>query len=335
MKFNKNFIFKFLLIAKILSITLLFIVGFLIKSPDKHYFYYAENNTPLFAKIETDCPLFKTENTLNTAPENIYFLIPKTYFVCIISQQQNATKVRYLNFIGYCKTTQLKTVSFVPTNPYLLGVSFNINSSSGTQIRSTPTIDNNVLANVSAGAKNITYIASTHGQTPSGGQSDIWYYCEFSPEYSPTQVYSGYIYSERAEIAPTVLANSEADNNEENPNISSDISAENEYENVEISPGVKAILIALICVPIIAIFCIVVIKHKIALKNQKAMETNSNYSALNSSQSNLNKSSITSKIPVKFFKNKTFYKKPPTNNTLLTSRSFSLDDLDDDDNDLL
>ena len=309
-------------------------ICFVFIAPLKANSAFAENEKPVYAKVETDCPLYKTENTQNTSLSNIYFLIPKSYFVCILNKTQTTCKVRYLNYVGYCDSSLIKEVSFVPNNPYLTNVYFNISLASGTQIRSAPTIENNVLATIPAGAQNLTYIASANGQTPSGGNSNVWYFCQFCPEFNPTMVYTGYVYSERTESAPQIEVNLEAETKSFSDHNTYGISADSEYENVEISSSVKAVLITLICIPIIAIFCIVLIKQKLYKRRQHAMSATTNQNVFNTiSEKENSKSEIYKHDVVHAFKNKPLYKKPHTHKSqLLKSKNFSLDDLDDDDN---
>ena len=295
---------------------------------------HAFSESSCYAKITTDCNFYKSSNIEDNSLTNIYFLIPNSYFICVIEQNTSFIKARYLNFVGYCNASLVSIVSFRPQKPYLTDVFFNLSASSGTQLRTSPEIkSDNILTTIPAATENLKYIAEIIGETPSGGSSNIWYYTEFSPAYSPTEVYYGYVYSDRVSTKPMITPNLEVDL-EENPsdNLTSN-SAEAEYETAIISDKLKLTLIFLMCLPIITIFIIILVKHKLNLKHKLA-ETNQNISLNNQPKSNYvkqNKSNINTKAPIKLFKNKPFYKKQKPKVNLFSSKEFSIEDLDETD----
>ncbi|MBQ7579041.1 MAG: hypothetical protein IJT25_00720 [Clostridia bacterium] len=288
----------------------------------------------VYAKANSGCLFFKSDNTSNLSYENIYFEIPKSYFVFVLESSEKYLKVRYLNFIGYCLPQSVSLVSFTPTTPFLTNVSLNIKTSSSTQMRFSPTISNsNTVTDILAGTENIEYIASLSGEIPEGGTSSIWYYAKYTPKNSPTEIFYGYIYSERASLLSDIPLSTESENLNTPNEAPTTLSAESEYENVEISSTLKAVLIALICVPIVVIFLVILIKNK---HNHKKLELNNNAIAqnLNNNSNNLN-SNIKSKTPIKLFKDKTFYKKHNTNSKIFETPKLSLEDLDIDEDDNL
>lgn len=228
----------------------------------------AKNN---FAKCKEDCLLFKTSDTSKTDFSNVYFEIPNSYFVNIISHVSSTVlKVKYSNFIGFVIAESVEIVSITPSQPVLNEITFGISPNSATQIRSTPdsTTQSNVLAVVPANTQNITYIAKINATIPQSASSDVWYFAQYTPITDPTSVYIGYIYSEKTTNLTPILANLEAE-----------IHAPDYFKNTEqtsddevaISPQFRSILIALICLPVILVFIISLIKSK-RLRHSQASE---------------------------------------------------------------
>jgi len=334
MKLIKNILQTICLICIIFFAVFSF--SFLAPKANSTQCVFGENEVGVYAKAKSNCILYKTKDINNNSPSNIYFFVPESYFICVLEQQDNIVKARYSSFVGYVDASFVSIVSFVPKKPYLENVFINIFANSGTQLRTQPIIDNNnVLATMPAGTPNLNYIAKTAGETPVGGVSNVWYYVEYSPEFSPTEVFAGYIYSERT-TAPVFESNLEAEPAAPKQDIIGSISADSEYENVEISFVLRIVLIALICLPIITIFLIAIIKQK--RFNKSKLEHNcANSSLLNQPAHNSfaeNNSKINHTKPIKFFKNKQFIKKPKQKPSLLLNKEFSLEDLDDNDNSL-
>lgn len=218
-----------------------------------------------YYKVKNDCILFKTNNLTSDDFSNIYFKIPTTYFVTLLNESDGVAKVKYGNFIGYVNILSLSKVDFIPQNPTLLNVTFNINNDSGTHIRSVPITSNtsNILTTIPAGTKNINYIASINAETPPGGSDNTWFYCEYSPENSPTSVFTGYIYSERCNSLSAIEANLEENIQQEilgPTNIDDNLSTED--AEIMLSPEVRVIFITLICLPIVILFIIFCFKAK-------------------------------------------------------------------------
>lgn len=219
---------------------------------------FADSATSQFAKVKDNCTLYKTETITNNALTNIYFTIPKGYFVTILATFDAAFKVKYGDIIGFIDKQSVNIVSLTPKQPTLIGLSFAIKPEAGTQIRQTPTAadTSNILSPVPANSQNITYIAQINGEIPTGGVSDVWYYAEFTPTFNPTCTYRGYIYSERATGLPPIPNNLE---NDVLPNTDTTITSTD--ETLSISPATRGILIALICLPVVIVFVLMLAKH--------------------------------------------------------------------------
>ena len=219
---------------------------------------FADSATSQFAKVKDNCTLYKTETITNNALTNIYFTVPKGYFVTILATFDAAFKVKYGDIIGFIDKQSANIVSLTPKQPTLTGLTFAIKPDAGTQIRQTPTAadTSNILSPVPANSQNITYIAQINGEIPTGGVSDVWYYAEFTPTFNPTCTYRGYIYSERATGLPPIPNNLE---NDVLPD--ADATTTTTDETLSISPATRGVLIALICLPVVIVFVLMLTKH--------------------------------------------------------------------------
>lgn len=222
------------------------------------YSYY-ETSRIKYAKVKENCFLFKTSDVTDASYRNVEFIIPESYFVIVLNNINTMiTKVQYKNKIGYVSSDSIKVVDFLPVNPTLDYVTFDINENVGTQLRSSPNADDstNITSIVPAGTENITYVASTYGVIPTGGNSNVWYYAIYSPISDPTSVYEGYIYSGKTENLSKIELNSEdiyeiTENNKEDKD-----------NSFVINNGIKTLLIIIICVPIVLIFIILIVGNK-------------------------------------------------------------------------
>ena len=207
-----------------------------------------------YAKALSGCVLYKNEN-LDDKIENVIFTIPESYFVFVLENvSTDVLKVQYGRFVGYVKSSKVVLSTFVPIVKTLDDVTCDIKQTSGTQIWNTPSASGLVLTTVSADTKGLKYIASCVGVVPTGGQSDVWFYVCYTPEFNSTYVYEGYVYSENiTNISPIVF------NLESNPEV---LIANNDENNktILISSSLKTILIVLIAVPIILLILIILYK---------------------------------------------------------------------------
>lgn len=216
--------------------------------------YAQESETSTYAKALVGCNLYKTQEMSNRF-EDIYFQIPETYFMVILDTvNDDCFKVQYDKYIGYVDSETVMIATFIPVLKTLDNITFDIKSTSGTQIWQYPTTKSNICTTISAGAKNISYIAYTYGSVPSGGESNIWYYVYYTPDSNSTNVYEGYVYSENTTNLTEIVANTET-----NPEV---IANENKLDDklIFISSTIKTIIIAIIAIPIILFFAIILYK---------------------------------------------------------------------------
>ena len=173
-------------------------------------------------------------------------------------------RVQYGTYVGYVSTDTLIVATFIPIVKTLDNIKFDIKETSGTQIWSTPSSNNKVLTTIPAGTKNVNYISFAYGDIPSGGESNIWYYVSYTPKSNSTNVYEGYVYSENVTNLSEIVANTESNPETILPNDGDD-------NILTISSSVRTLLIALISIPVILLFAIILYK---IVKNVRNFRSN-------------------------------------------------------------
>ena len=251
----------------------------------------AESSTNYgYYKVLSSCPLFKTSDITNTTLDNIYFIVPETYFVKKISDISASTiKVSYSGKIGYVMTERVRLVSFLPNEKYLKGITFDISKLSGTQMWSTPSSNDMtkiIFKHIEAGTTNISYIASTNGEIPPGATSPVWYYCTFSPANDPTSVYEGYIHSEKTTNLSQILENSEDDK------VYNELS-QTTKTLFGLPKSIETILIVFVSIPLLSTIVIIYLNSRRKNKQKSMNETDFNdtqhqFASINKSQKSNN-----------------------------------------------
>lgn len=237
----------------------------------------SETDKTTYAKASVGCILYKTQE-MNNSYENVLFVIPETYFVMVLETiNDNCFKVQYDKFIGYVEASTVVIATFVPILKTLSNITFDIKTTSGTQIWQYPTTKSSICTTLGAGTKNISYVAFAYGSVPTGGESNIWYYVYYTPDENSTNVYEGYIYSENATNLSEIVANTET-----NPE---EIIEEKQDEKVIfISSTIKTIIITIIAVPVILFLLIILYKFTQKLRKNTIKAKNK----INSKSDNLN-----------------------------------------------
>lgn len=225
-------------------------------------FCYAKEETTTYAKASTLCTLYKS-SSLNNEIENIYFVIPETYFVTILEMvSDDCMKVQYGNYVGFVDSSTVIIATFIPIIKILENITCDIKDTSGTQIWSKPSANSSVLTTIPAGTKKIQYIAMAYGKIPSGGESNVWYYINYTPESNSTNVYEGYVYSENITNLSEIVSNTET-----NPEIIGNDNKNDDYA-ILISSPVRALIIALIAIPVIILVLVILYKITRQIKSK-------------------------------------------------------------------
>lgn len=237
-----------------------------------------EPESTCYAKALASCTLHKTE-ALSDASEDVLFIVPESYFVAIVRElNESVLQVRYDRFVGYVSASTIKRVSFVPKQQTLIGVTLDIKSSSGTQIWSSPSTAGEALYLIERGARGINYIAQVFGELLSGGQSNLWYFVSYTPPESPTDVYTGYIYSQNTTNLSEIAINTECDPEPVQagaPTLS---------EEIYLNSPIKTIIVTLVAVPIILLLAILLYRLVKHIRAARAAESEAYYMADTASQ---------------------------------------------------
>ncbi len=203
-----------------------------------------------------DVYLYKSPIEVNEYA-NIYFSLPRTYFVELI-ESSNSTfyKVNYLSFTGYVKKDAVQTIVGKPMTPYLENQNFRVYSEQSRDMRSEPTTTSGTSTQVvyiPLYSRNLTYYGTIQGEELVDGRTNLWYYCK----YSADQDYYGYVYSDFCdEFDPnTIPLNHEEVSYTSEPNF--DITEE--ITSLPVENKTTAIVIAILTIPAI-IFVFMILK---------------------------------------------------------------------------
>ncbi len=289
----------------------------------------ANQESTCYAKALSNCTLYKSSVFQNEF-KNIWFIVPETYFVKILSTvSENCYKVQYDKFVGYVEASKIVVAEFIPNVKSLENVTFDIKQTSGTQLWSAPDVSSGtILTTISAGTKNIDYIAEIYGTIPSGGISNLWYYVSYTPVSNATNYYEGYIYSENITNLSNIAINEEKNPEpEQNNNVieKADDQAANS-NNYFISSSAKTIIIALISVPIILLISIILYKFVKKLKNNtisgefSKKSSSGNFSENQRAYSN-SYAGKSVESPIDKFKMKSFVRLPKKQNYSIQEKS--------------
>ena len=177
----------------------------------------ASVNNSIFARIMFD-QVYLYKNPIDLLDSsNVYFELPKTYFVELTDiAENNFYKVNYQNFSGYVKKESVQAILGTPTKPFLKDVNFRVYAELSRDLRSEPNTSNgssSQIAYIPLLTRNITYYGKIYGESLIDGRTNIWYYCK----YSADKDYYGYVYSDFCDEMTPILQNTEEVIYTENP----------------------------------------------------------------------------------------------------------------------
>ena len=269
---------------------------------------YSKTQTRTYAKVLKDCVFYKSSEMLDDF-DDVFFILPESYFVVVLDEVANdCLKVQYDKFIGYVHSVSVDIVSFVPVVKTLENIFCDVKKQSGTQIWNGPSTQSRVLTTISAGVCDVKYIAFAYGTIPVGGESNLWYYVSYTPEFNSTNVYEGYVYSENMTNLSDIVFNHESNiqvKNDDNADI------------IFVSSSMKTILVVLISLPIIVLILIILYKlskklrkntNKTNFENNKSYDECINQSDLNYNET-VNKNYENLKSKINSMKNTKFFRK--------------------------
>ena len=242
-------------------IFLLFIIFFNATAPT----VYANNNITYYAQILFEQVYIYKSPVSDNSISNIYFEIPKTYFVELLDNaNEDFYLAKYINITGYVKKESVQAVKNTPSSPFLNNLNFRVYADLSRNIRSEPNSSSNtsnVIASVPLYCRNLTFYGKITGESLIEGRTNTWYYCK----YSADKDYYGYIYSDFCDELPTSLPiNLEEVSFVENPTFTIETEAKN---SVDLNSNTTAIIIGIITVPAL-IFVFMIIKNKTILNSK-------------------------------------------------------------------
>lgn len=293
-------------------------------------FANAKVENTVYAKVNDDCILFKSKD-MNDALDDVYFVIPESYFVVILETvNDNCFKVQYDKYFGYINSSKVTIAKFTPIVKSLDNIKCDLKETAGTQIWSKPSTSGNVLTTIPAGTLNLNYIAYAFGEIPIGGESNVWFYITYTPKSNSTDVYEGYIYAENVSRLDEIVYNAET-----NPEIIEEIQVVSDKE-INLSSTFKTVLVSIISIPIILLISIILYKFvKLIQKNTKKDKFENNSNDVNfenlSNDNNYFRDDLKLKYQMNKLKNQSFIKV----NTLSKKQNYPKFPSYDEDDDLL
>ena len=172
--------------------------------------YALESSPTYYARVMFEqVYLYRTSQDDNSV-SNIYFELPKTYFVLLTGEEGNYYKAKYKNFNGYVKKESVQATTSTPAIPYLNNISFRVYANLSENLWSAPTATSNLISTIPHLNKNLEYFGRIQGESLIDGRTNIWFYCKFNNEY-------GYVYSDFCDEITPFSTNTETVNYVSNP----------------------------------------------------------------------------------------------------------------------
>lgn len=220
----------------------------------------AENKT-YYARILFDqVYLYKTPNE-NNEYQNIYFELPKTYFVELTDKENDFYKARYLSFTGYVKKDCVQAVENAPANPFLTNITFRVYAELSQTIREFPQTNSTAIATMPNLTKNISYISKLTGESAIEGRTNVWYFCK----YTLDKDYYGYVYSDFCDDMQPIVENTEQVKYISNPTF--EVSKQN-IKTIPTSSNTVGIIVGILSVPAL-VFVFLIMKGTRILSNDR------------------------------------------------------------------
>lgn len=226
---------------------------------------FADNKSYFAQILFEQVYIYRTPNDDNSIT-NIFFEIPKTYFVELLdSVNQNFYLAKYLNITGYVKKESVQAVEHAPSSPFLNNLNFRVYADLSRNIHSEPNTSSktsNIIASVPLYCRNLTYYGKITGETLIEGRTNTWFYCK----YTADKDYYGYIYSDFCDELPTPMpTNLEAVTFIANPTFKLDQVEQN--NSIDFNSNTTAVIIAIVSIPAL-IFVFMIIKNKNILNSK-------------------------------------------------------------------
>ena len=175
---------KFIIISLVFYVLL---TSFMLYSTD--FSVKANATSSIYGKIiVNNCYLKKSPTKLDTL--NNYFLLEESYFVKVLSEENEFYYVEYLDLVGYVDKLAISLVNETIDNPYLNNVTFDIIKE--TNLYSEPSLNENSLITKLDKTINIFYYGKIYADEIFESSGNVWYYCKIE---NNNQSINGYIHS--------------------------------------------------------------------------------------------------------------------------------------------
>ena len=226
---------------------------------------YASTGTTYYARIMQDNSyLYKTNVDVDDF-SNVYFILPKTYFVELVDETQNGFyKVNYLTFTGYVKKDCVQAIAGTPFTPFLSNINFRVYSEQSRDLRTEPTTisgSSSQVAYIPLMSRNLTYFGTIIGEELIDGRTNVWYYCKYSAEKD----YYGYVYSDFCDELTPIKENTEEVTYITSPNFNPEPEP---LTALPLKNKTTGIIVAVLCIPA-GIFLFMIFKTKKIITNPK------------------------------------------------------------------
>lgn len=153
-----------------------------------------------WAKVNNDDAIFYAQPN----DESALFILPKTYFVKLINEDETFYKAEYKDLVGFVKKEDVSPMNGTPLCPYFIET-FRVFLPSGTGLYPTTkmTSENEILT-IPYLYEELVFYGSIEGQTAIPDKSNLWHYCRYGDdEY-------GYVYSAFVDKLSTPPINNES-----------------------------------------------------------------------------------------------------------------------------
>lgn len=242
---------------------------------------HASSQTTYFARVKySNVALYKSP-TLDNHFDNVYFYIEPSYFVEVMAKvSDDFYQARYIDQIGYVKSSDVEFVSGTPTNPYADNVSFRVFAQNGLCLRATP-IESEGISNritiIPFLETNLQYIGSIEGEEAISNRGKNWYYCKY---YRLDEVLTGYVYAGYCDMLTQISPNNEqlsiipepSFNNTSTEEISKKIG---DGSIDELSKKSQIIIIVAVCIPALLIIYLLFKPTKIVASTKSTSKKSS------------------------------------------------------------
>lgn len=221
----------------------------------------SENNNTYYAKVLSTAYFYSSPSALDEAQ---IFMLPESYFVLLIGEENGFYYAKYLDLYGYVKKNDVTPMDGTPTTPYAT-LSFRVFNENGLKIQSRPNYSSQNVGKLDYLQKDVLLYGSLNGQEPFPQSSNEWYYCK--GDINGKHV-NGYVFSYYCDTVTKL-----EENIEYFPQIEGDLvfNKGSLPSGGGLSDTVKAIIILSVALPCLVVLYLLLSpgKHKLHRKSAK------------------------------------------------------------------